>query len=227
MRKRTRPNFLRHLEKRYGRNREVLDDATRPVTPPPPPDGHTPPRKPGKVRLPRVYPVTVRQSKPVKFKEPKPVKFKEPKQPKQPKAPRPQVAASKGVIDMSIQQFVTLAICFVLLAWAGSGAVALGVVGLTGGGPEGDIGPPGPVGERGVAGPIGDRGPPGDEASQEMIKRLATLWSVQQASGVRGGAFVELNDSQVTSCVDYVLNGEGSVGSCPGFSAGGGPPDQP
>jgi len=122
----------------------------------------------------------------------------------------------KGVIDMSFSQFVALAIVFMVLAWAGSAAVAYGVVQATGGGPQGEQGVAGPRGEDGLAGP---QGPPGDDAAQEMIKRLAALFAVQQASQLQGGAFVEFNNSQVGACVNYVVTGEPHVGACPGFSA--------
>jgi hypothetical protein len=122
----------------------------------------------------------------------------------------------KGVIDMSVSQFVALAIVFMVLAWAGSAALAYGVVQATGGGPLGEQGVAGPRGEDGVA---GTQGPPGDDAAQEMIKRLAALWSVQQASQLQGGAFVEFNDSQVGACVNYVVTGQPNVDACPGFSA--------
>lgn len=94
----------------------------------------------------------------------------------------------KGVIPMSVSQFVTLAIVFIVLAWAGSAALAYGVVQATAGGPEG---PQGIQGIEGSIGPEGPEGPPGDDAAQEMVKRMAGLWAVQQASGIRGGAFVE------------------------------------
>jgi hypothetical protein len=51
-----------------------------------------------------------------------------------------------------------------------------------------------------------------------MIKRLAALWSVQQASSLQGGAFVEFNDPRVSGCVEYVLTGEPGAGACPGFT---------
>jgi len=135
--------------------------------------------------------------------------------------PRHARASGKGVIDMTVQQFVTLAIIFVLLACAGSAAVSYAVVEATGGGPEGEAGERGPRGEQGIAGDPGPQGPPGDDAAQEMIKRLAGLWSVQQLSSLQGGAFVEFNDSRVGSCVEYIVTGEPNVGACPGFSAGG------
>jgi hypothetical protein len=155
--------------------------------------------EPSKRKLPRVYPVAPGKKK-IRLRK-----------------------ADKGVIDMTIQQFLTLAITFMLLAWAGSGAVAYGVVELTGGGPAGEVGPPGPEGEQGIAGPPGIQGPPGDDAAQAMIKRLASLWAVQQASALQGGAFVELNNPQIGQCVEYIVTGEPNVGVCPGFSAGGGP----
>ena len=134
--------------------------------------------------------------------------------------PRRARASGKGVIDMTVQQFVTLAIIFVLLACVGSGMVSYAVVEATGGGPRGDIGATGPQGEDGIPGQPGPKGPPGDDAAQEMIKRLAGLWAVQQASALRGGNFVEFNDAEVGNCVEYVITGEPNVGACPGFSGG-------
>lgn len=122
---------------------------------------------------------------------------------------------------MSVQQFITLAVIFVLLACAGSGAVSYAVVEATGGGPRGEQGVPGPRGEQGPPGEPGPKGDPGDDASQEMVKRLAGLWAVQQLSALQGGAFVEFNDPRVGACVEYVVTGEPNVGACPGFSAGG------
>jgi hypothetical protein len=129
--------------------------------------------------------------------------------------------AQKGFIDMTVQQFVVLALFFVFLAAAASGAAAYGAVELAGGGPEGEPGVAGAPGPQGEPGPPGPEGPPGDDAAQSMIKRLATLFAVQQASLIQGGAFVAFNDSQVGRCVEYVLTGKPDSGACPGFSAGG------
>lgn len=186
MRKKPRPSFLRQLERRYGRDRELPDDGQHPKFKP---------QKERKLKLPRVYPVSTRGA-----------------------VRRPLHAEGKGVIDMTVQQFVSLAIFFVLLACAGSAAVAYGVVEVSGAtGPQGIQGVPGEKGETGDTGP---EGPPGNEASQEMIKRLAGLWAVQQASSLQGGAFVEFNDPAVSSCVTYVLTGEPGAGACPGFTGG-------
>ncbi len=187
MRKRPRPSFLRHLERRYGPDRHVSGEGDQP---------RGKPIKQRKPKLPRVYPVST-----------------------QGVTGRPRKAAAKGVIDMTIQQFVTLAMFFVLLACAGSAVVAYGVVEATGG----SEGPQGIQGVPGAQGPVGDRGPeglPGNEASQEMVKRLAALWAVQQASFVSGGTFVEFTDPTVSNCVEYVLSGENGPGACPGFSGG-------
>lgn len=151
------------------------------------------PEKERKPKLPRVYPVSARGA-----------------------VRQPRRAAGEGVIDMTIQQFVTLAIFFVLLACAGSAAAAYGVVEVSGA--SGPQGIQGIQGEKGDAGEHGEEGPPGNEASQEMIKRLAGLWAVQQASQIQGGAFVAFNDPSVSSCVTYVLTGEPGAGACPGFS---------
>jgi hypothetical protein len=125
---------------------------------------------------------------------------------------------SKGVIDMSIKQFVWLAVFFVMLACLGSAASAYAIIDLAGHGPQGEQGVQGLQGEKGDQGPIGLKGLPGNDASQEMIKRLAGLWSVQQASAIAGGGFVSFNDPIVGSCVQYVLTGSPGVGACPGFS---------
>jgi hypothetical protein len=147
-------------------------------------------------RMPVVYPVPGKRRKP------------------------PARTSEKGFIDMSVQQFVVLALFFVFLAAAASGAVAYGAVELAGGGPHGEVGPAGPQGPQGVEGGVGPQGPPGDDAAQEMLKRLATMWAVQQLSVLQGGAFVEFNHAQVASCVQYVITGEPNVGACPGFSQG-------
>src|SRR5438445_12975125 len=104
----------------------------------------------------------------------------------------------KGVIDMSIQHFVGLAVFFVMLACLGSAASTYAIIDLAGHGPRGEQGVQGPQGEQG---PIGLKGLPGNDASQEMIKRLAGLWSVQQASVIAGGGFGSFNDPIVGSCV--------------------------
>lgn len=127
---------------------------------------------------------------------------------------------SKGVIDMSIQQFVWLAVFFVALACFGSAASTYAIIELAGDGPAGAQGLQGVQGDKGDQGPIGLRGLAGNDASQEMIKRLAGLWSVQQASVLQGGASVSFNDPLVGSCVQYVLTGEPGVNACPGFSEG-------
>jgi hypothetical protein len=125
---------------------------------------------------------------------------------------------SKGVIDMSIKQFAWLAVFFVMLACLGSAASAYAIIDLAGHGPQGVQGVRGIQGEKGDQGPIGLKGLPGNDASQEMIKRLAGLWSVQQASTLAGGGFVSFNDPIVGSCVKYVLTGSPGVSACPGFS---------
>jgi hypothetical protein len=121
--------------------------------------------------------------------------------------------AGKGVIDMSVRQFVSLAVLFVLLACVATSATTFAVIELAGG----------VQGEQGVQGIQGERGPAGtpgkaDVSSQEMIKRLATLWAVQQTSSLQGGSFVSLNDPRVDSCVEYVLTGNSGAGACAGFS---------
>jgi hypothetical protein len=126
----------------------------------------------------------------------------------------------KGVVPMSVPQFVTLAIVFIVIAWAGAAAVTYGVVQATAGGPQGEQGVQGTQGAAGPVGPAGPQGPPGDDAAQEMIKRLAGLWSVQQASQLRGGAFVEFNAAEVGRCVQYVITGDPGPGACPGFTEG-------
>jgi hypothetical protein len=188
MKKKPRPSFLKQLERRYGPNREMPDD------------GHKTPKfkptKEKKSKLPRVYPVSTQGA-----------------------VRQPRKVAGEGVIDMTVQQFVSLAIFFVLLACAGSAIVSYGVVEVSGAsGPQGVQGIQGEAGERGPQGIAGPEGPPGNEASQEMIKRLAGLWAVQQASQLQGGSFVEFNDPAVSSCVTYVLTGEPGVGACPGFT---------
>ena len=118
---------------------------------------------------------------------------------------------------MTVTQFVVLGILFILIAWAGASTVAYGVVELTGGGEQGV---PGVQGEPGPEGAIGPRGPAGDDAAMEMIKRLGTLFAVQQKSGLQGGAFVEFNDPEIGACVQYIITGEPGVHACPGFSGG-------
>jgi hypothetical protein len=125
---------------------------------------------------------------------------------------------SKGVIDMSIQNFVGLAVFFVMLACLGSAASTYAIIDLAGHGPQGEQGVQGSQGDKGDQGPIGLKGLPGNDASQEMIKRLAGLWSVQQASAIAGGGFVSFNDPIVGSCVQYVLTGSPGVDACPGFA---------
>jgi hypothetical protein len=127
-------------------------------------------------------------------------------------------ARSKGVIDMSIQNFVGLAVFFVMLACLGSAASTYAIIDLAGHGPRGEQGVQGPQGDKGDQGPIGLKGLPGNDASQEMIKRLAGLWSVQQASAIAGGGFVSFNDPVVGNCVRYVLTGSPGVDACPGFA---------
>lgn len=146
--------------------------------------------RPGKPKKPVAYPLAVK--------------------PKQPRT-------GKGVIDMTVQQFVVLALFFVFLACAGSAGVAYGVVELTGGGEQGVQGVQGQQGPKGETGPKGPVGPADNDAA---VQRLATLWAVQQLSVLQGGTRVELKDPFVVSCVAYVLSGAPDVGACPGFSTG-------
>jgi hypothetical protein len=124
----------------------------------------------------------------------------------------------KGVIDMSITQFVALAVFFILLACVATAGSAYAVIAVAGEGPRGEQGVQGTQGEQGPQGDRGIQGPNGNDASQQMIKRLAGLFAVQQASFVAGGGFVSFNDEQVGACVQYVLTGEPGVQACPGFS---------
>jgi hypothetical protein len=133
------------------------------------------------------------------------------------RAPREQ---HEGVIPMTVPQFVTLSIVFIVIAWFGAIVLAYGVVQATSGGPEGPEGPPGIQGAAGPVGPEGPQGLPGDDAAQEMVKRLAGLWAVQQASVLRGGAFVELNSPEIGACVQYIFSGKPGLSACPGFSEG-------
>ena len=118
---------------------------------------------------------------------------------------------------MTITQFVVLGILFILVAWAGASSVAYGVVELSGGCEQG---PPGLQGEQGPEGAMGPQGPAGDDAAMEMIKRLGSLFAVQQKSSLQGGAFVEFNDPDIGACVQYIITGEPGVHACPGFSGG-------
>jgi len=126
-------------------------------------------------------------------------------------------AAGKGVIDMTVRQFVGLAIFFVLLACVATSATTFAVIQVAGTGPQGEQGEQGVQGQQGERGPVGLQGPAGNDASQEMIKRLAALWAVQQTSSLSGGAEVSFNDSRVGTCVNYVLTGKPDASACAGF----------
>ena len=115
---------------------------------------------------------------------------------------------------MRTTDIVLLGLLFLLLAWAGAGGIAYGVVELSGRGDTGGEGPPGIPGQQGPPGPPGSSG---SDVAQAMVKRLASLWAVQTVSGVTGGQFVTFTDAQVVACVDYILSGEGGFESCPGF----------
>ena len=135
------------------------------------------------------------------------------------KRTKPKPSAGKGVIDMTVRQFVGLAIFFILLACVATSATTFAVVQLSGStGPQGQQGLQGPQGERG---PVGQQGPPGNEASQEMVKRLAALFAVQQTSAINGGTRIDFNDARVGNCVSYVITGKPDVGACAGFDTGG------
>jgi hypothetical protein len=135
------------------------------------------------------------------------------------KPPRPE--SHKGVIDMSIPQFAALAVFFILMACVATAGSAYAVIAVAGEGPRGEQGVIGTPGETGAQGEPGERGPQGangNDASQQMVKRLAGLFAVQQASFIAGGGFVSFNDAQVGTCVQYVLTGEPGIDACPGFS---------
>ena len=119
---------------------------------------------------------------------------------------------------LTTTRLLVIGLLFVLITWAGAAGIAYGVVEMTGG--QGPQGVPGAAGEQGVAGPPGERGLPGDDAAQLMVKRLASMWAVQQVSAINGGAFVEFSDPAVDDCVQYVLTGEGSFSRCAGFYTG-------
>ena len=112
---------------------------------------------------------------------------------------------------------IVAALLLVLVTWAGSGAVAYAVVELTAGG---DTGAQGPIGPQGAQGAQGERGLPGGDASQLMVKRLASLWATQSQSSIEG-RFVAFSDERVVQCVQYILAGEGSITDCPGFTTTG------
>jgi hypothetical protein len=116
---------------------------------------------------------------------------------------------------MSARQFSALAIFFILLACMATSATTFGVIELVGAeGPPGVQGTQGPPGDRG---PAGLQGPAGDDAAQEMVKRLAALFAVQQTSQINGGADIAFNDSRVSNCVSYVLTGKPDSSACAGF----------
>ena len=124
----------------------------------------------------------------------------------------------EGVIHMTMTQFVALAVFFILIACAATAGSAYAVIAVAGEGPRGEQGVVGAQGEQGPQGERGIQGLPGNDASREMIKRIAGLFAVQQASAVQGGAFVSFNDEQVQTCIQYVLTGEPGIQACPGFS---------
>jgi hypothetical protein len=121
---------------------------------------------------------------------------------------------------MTVQQFAALALVLVVIAWGGAAAVSYGVVEFVAEGAQGEQGERGPPGEAGAAGKQGPPGPVGPAENDDAVERLATLWSVQQASSLQGGIPVGLKDQVVLDCVQWVLTGEPDVGACPGFSAG-------
>ena len=126
---------------------------------------------------------------------------------------------TKGVIDMTMTQFAALAVFFILLACAATAGSAYAVIAVAGEGPRGEQGLVGAQGDPGPQGERGIQGTNGNDASREMIKRLAGLFAVQQASAIGGGAFVTFNDERVGSCIQYVLTGQPGVDACPGFSS--------
>lgn len=115
---------------------------------------------------------------------------------------------------MSVRAVLIAGLLFLLLAWAGSAAIAYAVVEMAGDGPRGEQGPPGPAGP---AGPEGPRGLSGYDEALVVVKRLASLWAVQTVSVYSGGEFVNFENPLVKQCVDYILNG-GNYEDCPGFS---------
>lgn len=115
---------------------------------------------------------------------------------------------------MNAKGLIAAIAIYVVLAWAGSAAVAYAVVQLTGEGPPGVAGAAGP---EGPPGPQGPQGISGDAQAQEMLKRLAAMWAVQSVSSYSGGEFISFSDRRVRDCVDYIMTGEGSYVECPGF----------
>ena len=120
---------------------------------------------------------------------------------------------------MTATQFVVLGILFILIAWAGASSVAYVAIELHDDARSHSL-TPGLQGEPGPEGAIGPQGPAGDDAAMEMIKRLGSLFAVQQKSSLQGGAFVEFNDPDIGACVQYIITGEPGVHACPGFSSG-------
>ncbi len=118
---------------------------------------------------------------------------------------------------MTFTQFLVFGILFILIAWAGASAVAFAAVELHDSDGAHTLAP-GVQGEPGPEGAAGPRGLSGDDAAMEMIKRLSTLFAVQQKSVLQGGAFVEFNDAEIGACVQYIITGEPGVHTCPGFS---------
>jgi hypothetical protein len=115
---------------------------------------------------------------------------------------------------MNAKSLMAAIAIYILLAWAGSAAVAYAVVQFTGEGPPGVTGP---RGEQGAPGPEGPQGISGDAQAQEMLKRLAAMWAVQSVSSSSGGEFISFSDRRVRDCVDYIMTGEGGYVDCPGF----------
>ncbi len=119
------------------------------------------------------------------------------------------------------RQTLALFVAFALVVWAGSAGISYAVVELTGGGPQGEQGPQGARGERGPQGQRGESvtAPPSGSGLSNFdlwndILRLSNMWAVDQIAQQRPGESITGDHPAVESCLDYIMNGEGSFVEC-------------
>jgi len=117
---------------------------------------------------------------------------------------------------MTFKQGLILGVVFLVIALAGSGGIAYGVVELSGAeGPRGEQGAQGPKGATGARGAAGTSGSSSSIGTESALTRLAIMWSLNTViEQFNKTGFTSGSDPQVIACFEYIMSGEGSFVEC-------------
>lgn len=122
-------------------------------------------------------------------------------------APEPTPESAPGRKRISRGSILGL-LLFVLITWAGSAGIAFGLF-------QSVEGPRGEQGQTGARGPIGPAGVAGSSQSDGSVRILAAFFAIDKllATGDYGSS-LSGSHPQVQACVDFIMDGDGSVTDC-------------